>query len=189
MRIREVRISGFRSIPFCADIETPDGAGVRTAKAVRIQWRRDAFRFQLPTRRSGGRSMLSAIIGANSAGKSTILLALDMAFGNTAKLDEAMFNGKQTDEPVIVEVTVQGEIERPSQWHAENCTLNGKTYALTVAAVWTAAGRARFIRRGDGLYAKQTARDREQSPYCCPNSVLSGRIAVSTTRQTLRRRT
>ncbi len=56
--------------------------------------------------------MLSAIIGANSAGKSTILLALDMAFGNTAKLDEAMFNGKQTDEPVIVEVTVQGEIER-----------------------------------------------------------------------------
>ncbi|MDI9546212.1 MAG: AAA family ATPase [Chloroflexota bacterium] len=168
MRIREVRISGFRSIPFCADIETPDGAGVRTAKAVRIQWRRDAFRFQLPTRRSGGRSMLSAIIGANSAGKSTILLALDMAFGNTAKLDEAMFNGKQTDEPVIVEVTVQGEIERPSQWHAENCTLNGKTYALTVAAVWTAAGRTRFIRRGDGLYAKQTARDREQLAVLLP---------------------
>ena len=189
MRIREVRISGFRSIPFCADIETPDGAGVRTAKAVRIQWRRDAFRFQLPTRRSGGRSMLSAIIGANSAGKSTILLALDMAFGNTAKLDEAMFNGKQTDEPVIVEVTVQGEIERPSQWHAENCTLNGKTYALTVAAVWTAAGRAPSSVAATASMPNRRRVTANSSPYCCPNSVLSGRIAVSTTRQTLRRRT
>jgi len=168
MRLREVRISGFRSIPFCADIESPDGAGFRSAKAICIQWHRDAFRIQLPTARSGGRSMLTAIIGANSAGKSTVLLAMDMAFGNTAKLDESMFNGKQTDEPVIVEVTVQGEIERPGPWHGENCIPAGKGYALTVASLWTTSGRIRFIRRGDGLYHKQTARDREQCAGLLP---------------------
>ena len=168
MRIREVRISGFRSIPFCAGVDSPDGASFRSAKAIRIVWQRDAFRFQLPATRSGGRSMLSAIIGANSAGKSTILLAMDMAFGNMAKLDESMFNGKQTDEPVIVEVTVQGEVERPGPWHSENCALTGKSYALTVASLWTTAGRMRFIRRSDGLYHKQTSRDREQCASLLP---------------------
>lgn len=168
MRLRDVRISGFRSIPFCADVESPDGTGFRSAKAIRILWHQDAFRLQLPITRSGGRSMLSAIIGANSAGKSTILLALDMAFGNAAKLDEFMFNGKQTDEPVIVEVTVQGEIEHPGPWHNENCLPVGKGYALTVASLWTTSGRIRFVRRSDGLYYKQTARDREHCAGLLP---------------------
>ncbi len=168
MRIREVRISGFRSISFCAEVDGADGSSFRSAKALRISWPRDAFRLQLPMTLSGGRAMLSAIIGANSAGKSTILLAMDLVFGNATKLDEAMFNGKQTDEPVIVEVTLQGEVERPSAWHSENCTPAGKSYTLTVASLWTTAGRMRLIRRNDGLYYKQSARDREQCTALLP---------------------
>ena len=41
--------------------------------------------------------MLSAIMGANSAGKSTILLALNYVFSTVSKLNPSLFNGKKTD--------------------------------------------------------------------------------------------
>ena len=168
MRLREVRISGFRSIPFCADIANVDGGAVRTARALQIDWHRDAFHVQLPTSRRRGGPMLSAVIGANSAGKSTILLAMDLAFGNASRLDEALFNGKQTELPVVVEMTLQGALDDPGAWHADNCAPHGKQYALTVAHVWTPSGRARFIRREDGLYHKQSSRDREMCAGLMP---------------------
>ena len=177
MRLKEVRISGYRSIPFCADVMSAAGGNIRSAKTATIDWQRDAFHVQLPTARRGG-PMLSAIIGANSAGKSTILLALDLAFSSTTKLDESLFNGKQTVQPVVVEMTLQGKIEDPDPWHDANCVPNGKHHTLTVAHVWTDSGRMRFIRRKDGLCYKQSTRDREM----CANLMPEFRIIWADTR-------
>ena len=65
--------------------------------------------------------MLSAIMGANSAGKSTLLLALNTFFGAAVKLDPSLFHDKSVDEPIVIEVTLVGEIEQPNAWHAAYC--------------------------------------------------------------------
>ena len=168
MRLMEVRISGYRSIPFRADVTSADGGHFRFAKTVHLEWHRDAFQVQFPTARTRGGPMLSAIIGANSAGKSTILQAMDLAFGNASKLDEAMFNSKRTELPVVVELTVQGAIAELGPWHETNCLPHGRQHTLTVAHIWTGSGRARFIRREDGRYHKQSASDREMCASLMP---------------------
>ena len=78
-----------------------------------------------------------------------------MAFGNTAKLDEAMFNGKQTDEPVIVGDGA-GRIEALASGTPKLHAQRQDVCADRRCGV--DSGRpCTFIRRGDGLYAKQTA--------------------------------
>ncbi len=166
MRIRSVQISGFKSIPFCAQVEPVSEMGRRGT--VRIAWGRDAFRVELPTVPKPGHPLLAAIMGANSAGKSNILLALDYFFSPVAKLDAGVFNGKQTTRPVIVEVTLEGAIAQPTQWHTAHCLPNGEGYRLTVASVWDGEGRTRYIRRADGVYLRQNQQDRSQSERLLP---------------------
>ncbi len=171
MRIRSVRISGFKSIPFCAQVE-PVAAVPGCRGAARITWARDAFRVDLPTTSpttsKADRPLLAAIMGANSAGKSNILLALDYFFSPAVKLDAALFNGKRTDRPLIVEVTLEGPLDHPGQWHAAHCTPHGSGCRLTLASVWSDEGRTRYVRRADGVYVRQTQQDRAQSERLLP---------------------
>jgi hypothetical protein len=112
--------------------------------------------------------MLNAIIGANSAGKSTLLLALNTFLGAAVKLDPALFHGGQCDAPIIIEITLVGEIEQPSAWHATHCVATKAGYTLAVASVWNAEQRLRLIRRQDGLYQRQTPRDRAEVEKLLP---------------------
>ncbi|MCC6169848.1 MAG: ATP-binding protein, partial [Caldilineaceae bacterium] len=166
MRVRSVRISGFKSIPFCAQVE-PAATGGRRG-AVCITWARDAFQVDLPTTPQPGRPLLAAIIGPNSAGKSNILLALDYFFGSAVKLDSALFNGRQTDRPLIVEVTLEGALAHPTQWQTTHCRPHGGLYRLTLASVWSEEGRTRCLHRGDGVYLRQTQADRSQCERLLP---------------------
>lgn len=165
MRLREMRISGFRATPVCAHIEMVSGARGRSG---RLSWAADALRVRLPTSAGPRRPMLNAIIGANSAGKSTILLALNTFFGSAVKLDTGLFHGGQTNEPVVVEVTLVGEIEQPSPWHLTHCLPTKTGWSLTVASVWRGEQRIRLIRRQDGLYQRQSPRDRNEVEKLLP---------------------
>jgi predicted ATP-dependent endonuclease of OLD family len=163
MRLSEVRISGFKSIPFCAEILPQEPASGRHAAPVQIVWQPDAFAFHLPTAAARGPergSMLCAITGANSAGKSSILLALSVAFSAAAKLQESYFNGRETGQPIIIELTLRGCIAKAGDWHALNCIAHGDDFELTVAHAWTTESRTRYIRRSDGLSYRQSAVDR-----------------------------
>ena len=165
MRLRDIRISGFRAAPPCAQVELMNVARGRT---VRLQWSSDALRLRLPTRAAMRRPMLNAIIGANSAGKSTLLMALNIFFGTAVKLDPVLFYGGQAEEPIVIEVTVVGDVEQPTAWHATNCVPTKSGYALTVAHVWHGEQRVRLIRRQDGSYLRQTPRDRAEVEKLLP---------------------
>lgn len=167
MRIRTVRISGFKSIPFCGRV-TPAPAATGRRGAVQITWQRDAFQVELPTTPGPGRPLLAAIMGANSAGKSNILLALDYFFSPAVKLDAGLFNGKRTDQPLIVEVTLEGTVEHSTQWHATHCLPHGSGYRLTLASIWSNDGRTRWMRRADGVYMRQNQQDRSQIERLLP---------------------
>ncbi len=165
MRVREVRISGFRAVPVGVQMQLPHGLRGRTAQ---FEWATDALRVTLPTSAQSRRPMLSAIMGANSAGKSTILWALHTFFGPAVKLEEALFFGRRRDQPIVVEVTVTGQIAQPSVWHAANCTRRGDQWSLTVASVWRDDQRVRYIRRPDKVYYRQTPRDRTECERLFP---------------------
>lgn len=165
MRLRDIRISGFRAVPPCAHVAIVQAARERT---VRLQWSTAALRLRLPTRAATRRPMLNAIIGANSAGKSTLLLALNTFFGAAVKLDSALFYGGQAEEPIVIEVTCVGEIEQPTAWHAAHCVPCKGGFALTVAHVWHGEHRLRLIRRPDGSYVRQTPRDRAEVEKLLP---------------------
>jgi hypothetical protein len=143
---------------------------------VCIDWEADCFKLELPVEAVPQRSLLCAIIGANSAGKSNILLALDQFFSPAVKLDAGLFNGKQPDRPLIVELTLEGRLAHAGSWHAVHCTPlitpNGDTAPqvarLTLASVWRGERRVRYIRRGDGLYLRQTQQDRVQCERLLP---------------------
>lgn len=115
---------------------------------------------RLPRDRGDGQPMLGAIVGANSAGKSTILLALHHFFGTAVKLDVGNFHAKQSDRPIVVELTLTGKIDAPGTWHTTNCVQRGDSWELTVASVWLGDQRRRYTRRADGRYVRQTPRDR-----------------------------
>ncbi len=165
MRVREVRISGFRAVPVGVEVHWPHGQRGRTAQ---MQWAKDAFCVTLPTAARPRRPMLSAIMGANSAGKSTILWALHTFFGPAVKLDDALFFGKRRDQPIVVEVTLTGRIAQAGAWHAANCTRRGEEWSLTVASVWRGDQRLRYVRRPDGVYARLTPRDRGECERLFP---------------------
>jgi hypothetical protein len=107
-------------------------------------------------------------MGANSAGKSTLLLALNTFFGGAIKLDPSLFHGGQCDDPIVIEVTLVGVIEQPTAWHTTYCAPTKQGWALTVASVWNAEQRFRLIRRQDGLYQRQTPRDRAEVEKLLP---------------------
>src|SRR5215203_5576161 len=113
MRLREIRISGFRAVPVSAHVELVNGARGRT---LHVQWSADAMRLRLPTSAATRRPMLSAIMGANSAGKSSLLLALNAIFGPAVKLDPAFFHGGQCDAQIVIEMTLVGEIQQATDW-------------------------------------------------------------------------
>jgi hypothetical protein len=165
MRVREVRISGFRAVPVCAHVEIVGGGRGRN---VRIQWATNALRVRLPTRAGARRPMLSAIMGANSAGKSTLLLALHTFFGAAVKLDASLFHGGECDDPIVIEVTLAGEIEQPTVWHTTHCVPTKAGWSLTVASVWNAEQRFRLMRGQEGLYQRLTPRDRAEVEKLLP---------------------
>lgn len=161
MRIHEVRISGLRALPVAAQIAPIDGT---RGRAVRIAWAAHAARFHLPTAATPRRPLLTAIIGANSAGKSTLLHALHLFFGPTSKLDPTLFHNKEVSAPVVVEVTLTGTPATVTAWHEAHCTRRDDAWQLTVAHVWQAgapwARRTRYLRAADGSYHRQSPRDR-----------------------------
>jgi hypothetical protein len=135
---------------------------------MRLSWSTDALRVRLPINGGARWPMISAIMGANSAGKSTLLLALHTFFGAGTKLDPALFHGGQSDDPIIIEVTLVGDIEQPTAWHTTHCVPTKNGWALTVASVWNAEQRFRLLRRQDGLYERQTPRDRAEVEKLLP---------------------
>ncbi len=165
MRLRDVRISGFRAIPPSVHVET---VGTARGRCVRLHWSTGALHLRLPTRAGPRRPMLHAIIGANSAGKSTLLMALNLFFGPAVKLDPMLFHGGRPDEPCVIEATLEGEVEQPTAWHAAFCTPGKRGYTLTVAHVWSAERRHRLIRRVDGSYQRQSLRDRAEVERLLP---------------------
>jgi hypothetical protein len=112
--------------------------------------------------------MLNAIIGANSAGKSSILMALNTFFGSAVKLDPMLFHGGLSDDPIVIEVTLAGEVAQPAAWHHEHCAQGKGGWRLTLAGVWYGDQRLRLIRGGDGLFRRQTQRDRAEVEKLLP---------------------
>ncbi|MBW7884057.1 MAG: AAA family ATPase [Caldilineaceae bacterium] len=168
MRLQEVRISGFQSIPFCADYAVESGARRGRLATARIAWQPDAYHFSLPVTAASGSPMLSALIGPNSAGKSTVLMALAYAFGTAVRLDESLYHGKDTSQPIIVELTLSGPLATPNQWQREHCYDDGDRGSLTVAHVWNAEGRVRYIRRPDGRWIRLNQEGRRQVDRLMP---------------------
>jgi hypothetical protein len=168
MRVREVRISGFKAIPVCAAIQHEGGEESTNKGVIQIRWQRDSFHMTLPVVAGEKTAMLGAIIGANSAGKSSILLALSYLFSNTSKLDSSLFHGKSQEQPVVVELRLVGKITAPEAWHMANCVQRGAEFELTVAHVWNVDGRTRYILRQNGKYHKQNSADRAQCEKLLP---------------------
>ena len=145
MRIRHVKISGFKSIPFRASCR--DTARDR---AMIVEWQEDAFQFSLPIKSRPDTSMLSAIMGANSTGKSSILFALEIFFSNMIKLNSDLFSYKDTDRPIMVEVTFEGDINEALEWHQAYCHhLQDSSYGFVLGRWWTAEGGGRYIKFAD----------------------------------------
>lgn len=193
MRLKRVRISAFRSIGVHAQLDTLSPSHVHhTAKAAAadfdpdeftptprktvakprraankpayaIKWDTDAFCAELPYQPRAAGHMMSAIMGPNSAGKSTILLALNLFFSNLNKLDEGYFH-QHADAPIIIEATFTGDVQKLDDldpaWIEAHCTGRGNNRELTLASIWNSDGRRRLIRTGQGYFARQSNGDR-----------------------------
>jgi len=134
----------------------------------RLVWEAQSVRLGLPVNPGPGRPLLSALIGANSAGKSTLLLALHHFFGATTKLDADLFHDKTSAVPVVVQITLVGAIEQPTAWQQTYGTRRGEQWSLTVASVWQGERRVRLLQRADGLFVRQSARDRAEVEKLLP---------------------
>lgn len=165
MRVSEVRISGLRSIAPGVRLLTDEEGGNRVWRLI---WEAQSVRLVLPVNPGLGRPLLSALIGANSAGKSTVLLALHHFFGATTKLDTDLFHGKTSVAPVVVQVTLVGALAQPTTWQQAHCARRGKQWSLTVASVWQGDRRLRLLQRSDGLFVRQSARDRAEVEKLLP---------------------
>ena len=100
--------------------------------------------------------MLSALMGANSSGKSSVLFALRDFFDNPTKLNPQLFNSDQTDNTILVEITFRGAISEAEEWHQTNCTqTDDGMFELTIARGWSTEKRKfDHIRRADGTLHK-----------------------------------
>lgn len=154
MQLKTVKISGFKSIPFCATYTVQN-------RGFDIQWNNDCFMIPLPDSSAENGSSLTALIGANSAGKSNILLALESFFDNKTKLPLDCFNEKQDDSPIIIEIEFVGsnkEIDQAAttyqcpEFRNHYCRLDGSNYCLTAGLVWPRpdqGGRFYYIRKSN----------------------------------------
>lgn len=203
MRIQQVKISGFRPIPFCAQADFD-------ADPATITWDDDAFTVMFPTGfgdvdrdkitweddqiqasaldEDETPKLLSTLIGANSSGKSSVLLALELFLSGSTKVDEKVINNWKDEDSqgrqVIIEVTAVGIIDDPDNWCQENCDCilidrgggSGSEYLcrLTVARHWTTSSNTynRYIRRSDGLYHKAGRDDRGKYESLLPRYYL-----------------
>lgn len=190
MRLKRLRISGFRSIGVNAVIEQTqedgrtaanDKPARRNRSAYHIHWTEAAFEALFPVdansrhNNAGSQTttrqpapMMTAIMGPNSAGKSTILLALNLFFSNLNKLEDNAFHQHAPDAPIIIEATLVGKIAADSAWIERFCRGNGANTEITVASVWDKEGRSRFLLANNGLFYKQTAADRSLCARALP---------------------
>lgn len=178
MKITTVKISGFRPIPFCATYDSD---------IPQVIWKPNAFKIKFPATQ---KPYLYAFIGANSSGKSSAIQALDNFFSNTTTLSEEFYNCKNSEQPIVVEVTSQGRLQNIEDlecignknnqfadvaalqtWLDENCTRRGRSvYYLTLIAVWPAkcASRINYIRKPDGTLRKAGTKDKNVSEKLFP---------------------
>ena len=158
MRIKEVKISGFKPIPFCADYQPNNNH--------QVVWDQNAFSMKMPSEAP----LLSAVIGANSSGKSSILHALNYFFSSTTKLRPEMYNEARTAKDIVVEVVFFGKIADKNEWHDENCDDVGDgNYELTLASVWPFdKSRLHLIKRLDGSYSKASTADKKHYKNLLP---------------------
>lgn len=158
MRIKEVKISGFKPIPFCADYQPTNNH--------QIVWDKDAFSVKMPIKTP----LLSAVIGPNSSGKSSILYALSYFFSSTTKLKPEMYNSQQTEKDIVIEVVFFGKIADKNEWHDENCSDVGDgNYELTLTSAWLfGKPRIHLIKRSDGSYDKVIANDKRNYKALLP---------------------
>jgi predicted ATP-dependent endonuclease of OLD family len=156
MKIDSIKISGFKGIPVCAEyIEDP----------MNIVWRDPVFQISFPK----NSSYISAIIGPNSCGKSSVLYALQYFFGSNAKiLDECLYYLKDISHPIIIEITFRGKIASPQDWHQTNCqNIDGISY-LTLTLIFTTDKRIKLIKGANGAIRKQVAADNDNIDSLLP---------------------
>ncbi|MEX1020810.1 MAG: AAA family ATPase [Litorilinea sp.] len=173
MRLKQLRISGFRAVAHCAELLPVTASDTGSKAAYALSWARDAFTVSLPVKPSSAlpasttaQHMMSAIMGPNSAGKSTILLAMNLCFGNTSKLESTYFHNQDTHRPILIEATLAGPVDASiaveAAWQdrfmRKGAGASGSE--ITLLSVWTKDGRQRLIRANDGHYYKQTPGDR-----------------------------
>ena len=150
MRIKSVKISGYRAIPFCATFNDDE-------RSPEVIWEEEnQFYVSFPDTSP----YISAIIGQNSCGKSTIVYALQYFFSNTTKLvSDEFYNEKNSDRPIIIEVVLKGTIPNPEQWHAIHCH-NGEECSITLLSITSKDSRKSFIRLPNGQLKKVVTQDK-----------------------------
>jgi len=153
MKIDTIKISGFKGIPVCADY-TPEQPGI----PPQVIWRNQAFQIKFPKESP----YISAIIGPNSCGKSSILFALQYFYGANAKTpDECQYYLKDTNNPIIMEITWRGNVSNPQNWHQSNCQIVNGIYYLTLISIFTTDKRIKFIKDTNGVLRKHVTADNE----------------------------
>lgn len=156
MKIDNVKLSGFKGIPFCANFSEENS---------QVTWEDLIFQVTFPQ----NSPFLSAVIGPNSCGKSSILYALQYFFSSTTKLsDECFYFLKNTLRPIIMELTFWGKITEPQEWHQNNCKVEGDTYYLSLLSVTNIEKRLTFIRIPDGSLRKPNKVDNDQLDKLLP---------------------
>lgn len=156
MRIKTIKISGFKPFPFCAEYIEEDENG-----NPNIIWNDDAIKVSFAT----DIPMQNAIIGPNSCGKSSILIALKHFFSSISKMPATFFNEKATEFPIIIEITFWGYVENLDDWHQLYCKniTNDGYYEFTVAKCWTTEGKETLnkLANGEGYVSKRTDKVRD----------------------------
>lgn len=150
MKIENIKISGFRAIPFCAQYQE---------NPPQVKWNDCSFQISF----SISSPFLYTIIGSNSVGKSSVFLALQYFFSNTTKLvNDELYNNKDTSQPIIIEVSFIGNIKDSDEWHKTNCERIGENLRLTLLSVATPESRINFIRKPNGELKKQSTSDKDK---------------------------
>jgi hypothetical protein len=168
MRLKELRVSGFRSIGTHAVIEDASHREKGGKPAYRIVWAKNCFDVRLPVSNDQADHMMAAIMGPNSVGKSTILLAMNLFFSNVTRLDAAFFHQPSGptvkpapgQTPVIMEAVFAGNVDAEEMWITRHCRAAGESHEMTLVSVWNTEGRQRYIQANDGLYYKLTPAQR-----------------------------